>query len=199
VSAPTTDHHSAAPDSTAPSQSIGWPRRFLQWLVFFAVWLLLSGKSDPFYLSAGGLTAALVVWLNSRMPPLEAGKVTLVPIRLIPWLSYYAWLLGQMILSAVYVAKVVISPQGRLKPRLVRFRCQEPNIVAAVTLANSITLTPGTLTIRVEDGDTYLVHALSEQTAKDLLTGKMQAHVARVFGERDAPAVTELPLEEDQA
>lgn len=158
----------------------------------FAVWVLLSGKLDAFHLGTGLVGVAFLLWLDSRLEPLgRSGKwVQIHPLR---WMFYYFWLLWQMVLSAVYVARVVISPGRHLNPQLVRFRCVQPNVIASVALANSITLTPGTLTVDLED-DCYLIHALTERTAWDVLDGSMQARVARIFVDGPPPPVERLPV-----
>lgn len=189
-----TNTSSDAPSSSGPIRSPGWLRRVATGAGLLLIWIFLSGKLDAFHLSAGVMAAALAVWLDSRLPLLESAEKfkRLRPWR---WVIYFVWLLGQMLVSAVYVAKVLLWRRDLLNPRLVRFRCVQPDLIATTTLANSITLTPGTLTISVED-DCYLVHALSEGTTQDLLSGKMQARVARIFVDGPAPEVVELPVEE---
>lgn len=183
-----------APDSSGPIRSPGWLRRLATGTGLFLIWIFLSGKMDVFHLSMGVAASALAVWLDSRLPPLEAPE-KLKRLRPWRWVIYFIWLLGQMLISAVYVAKVILWRRDLLNPRLVRFRCVQPDLIATVTLANSITLTPGTLTVSVQD-DCYLVHALSEGTTEDLLSGKMQAKVARIFDDGPAPEVVQLPVEE---
>jgi multicomponent Na+:H+ antiporter subunit E len=101
-----------------------------------------------------------------------------------PWgrlLAYAPWLLVQVVLASLHVAQVVLSPKMPIRPRLVRFRADLPGEVAHLTLANSITLTPGTVTVD-RHGDEYLIHALTDDTAGGLLGGDMQRRVGRVFG-----------------
>ncbi len=161
-------------------------------MFLFAVWVLLSGKYDAFHLGTGLAGVAFLLWLDSRLEPL-VGSGKWVEIHPLRWVLYYFWLLWQMVLSALYVARVIVNPGRHLNPRLVRFRCEQPNTIATVSLANSITLTPGTLTVDVQD-DCYLIHALTERTARDVLDGSMQARVARLFVDGPAPKVDELPV-----
>jgi multicomponent Na+:H+ antiporter subunit E len=164
----------------------------LKGLFLFGLWVLLSGKFDALHLGAGLASVALVLWLDHHLGPIGDDRhARIFPLR---WLAYYLWLLWEMILSAVYVARAVLRPSQLVDPRLIRFRSAQPNVVGAVTLANSITLTPGTLTVDLE-GDEYLVHALTPRTARDLLTGSMPARVARLFGDEPLPPVEELDAE----
>jgi multicomponent Na+:H+ antiporter subunit E len=166
---------------------------FWRGTALFAFWMLLSGKFDAFHLGIGALTAATLVWLSVRLPPLEDPKAE--PVRYIAsptrWVAYFGWLFVEIIKSAFYVARVILRPSRHLDPRLIAFRCNQPSKVAAMALANSITVTPGTLTVELE-GDLYLVHALTERTAHGLLSGDMQTRIGRLFV--DQPVVT-VPVE----
>lgn len=156
-----------------------------------AFWGILSGKFDAFHLSIGVACVALVMWLDYRLAPLGSEDASRVhPLRFV---LYYFWLMSAMVISAVYVARAILWPKKYVDPRLVCFRSEQPGVIASVVLANSITLTPGTLTVDLE-GNRYLVHALTPRTASELLSGSMQARVARLFG-----GTTPLPVEVDVA
>lgn len=146
-------------------------------LGLFILWVLFSGKLDAFHLGVGALSVALLAWLQSRLPtfrkPNEKG------LRFIPSLLYFVWLFWQMIVSAWYVAMKILGPQSNIQPRMFRFRCPMPSQVNAVVFANSITLTPGTLTVDLE-GDEFVVHALTQDTESDVLNGDMARRVARL-------------------
>ncbi|MFW6354452.1 MAG: Na+/H+ antiporter subunit E [Verrucomicrobiota bacterium] len=161
-------------------------------LLFLALWLLLSGKLGLFHVFSGVAATALIVWRHTRMPPVERADFRGARVeRLIP---YLAWLLVQMVLSALQVARVILSPDKHLDPRLVAFDRPMPSIFQSVLFGNSITLTPGTLTLDLKD-QTYLVHALTEATAADLLGGEMASRVARLTGE-DTAQLKEIPVSE---
>ncbi len=157
----------------------------------YAIWVLLSGKIDAFHLGIGLAGVMFLLWLDSRLEPLAPPEMQ-VRIHPLRWIAYALWLLWQMLLSAVYVARVIINPKRHLDPQMVRFESIQPNDIASVALANSITLTPGTLTVDLKN-HVYLVHALTGRTARDLLTGSMQARVAHVFIDEPPPPVIELP------
>ena len=157
-------------------------------------WAILSGKFDAFHLGVGLLAVVFVLWMDFRLAPLgEADASRVHPVRFV---VYYFWLLKEMVLSAVYVARAIMSPDRYVDPRLVCFRSEQPGVVAAVVLANSITLTPGTLTVDLED-NIYLVHALNSRTANDLMSGSMQTRVAGLFGGSPPPPV-EIEIEESR-
>jgi multicomponent Na+:H+ antiporter subunit E len=147
------------------------------------LWLLLSGHYDGFHIGLGVGAVMLVLWVDRQLPPLYPGDKK--PGRY--WhvgrlLCYLPWLFVQMIQSAWQVTQVVMAPQQRLDPVLIRFRSRQPNRLAGVILGNSITLTPGTLTVDLRDNE-FLVHALTRQTASKLLEGTMSAKVAGIFAD----------------
>ena len=170
----------------------------VQVLLLMALWLVLSGLYDPFHLGLGALSVACVLWLNRRLrraPRVDGAARVDAEVHVLRFVAYCGWLLGQILMSALHVAGVVLHPRMPVSPRVVRFRSDQPNDVARMLLANSITLTPGTLTIEV-DGDEFTVHALTRATARSLLDGTMQAKVTRLFTDDPGRAVYDVRWEE---
>ncbi len=170
----------------------------VQVLLLMVLWLVLSGLYDPFHLALGAFSVGFVLWLNRRLrraPPAAGAARVDAEVHVLRFAAYCGWLLGQILLSALHVAGVVLHPRMPVSPRVVRFRSDQPNDVARMLLANSITLTPGTLTIEV-DGDEFTVHALTGATARGLLDGTMQAKVARLFCDAPGRAVYDVRWEE---
>ncbi|MBD5780625.1 Na+/H+ antiporter subunit E [Pelagicoccus sp. NFK12] len=162
----------------------------------FLLWVLFSGKLDAFHLGVGAATVALLFWLQSRLPAFrEEGERGLRPVTSF---IYIFWLLWQMVLSAWYVARKILGPQEGLQPRMFRVRCAMPSQVNSVVFANSITLTPGTLTVDME-GDELVVHALTENTEQDVLNGEMARKVARLSESEANVSVERIPLEKKEA
>jgi multicomponent Na+:H+ antiporter subunit E len=155
----------------------------LQAVLLMAIWLLLSGHYDFLHIFYGVVSVAFVVWLNYRMhsQPLAPGELPgTFQINIPRLMAYLLWLLWQIIQSGVYVAYVVLHPRMPINPMLVRFRSKQPNVLARVILGNSITLTPGTITVEIV-GDVFTVHALTRDTEEDLVSGDMEARVARLY------------------
>lgn len=165
-------------------------------VLLLAFWLLLSDHREPLFLVMGVLSAGAVAWLlgdffattfSVERPPLH-----LTPLRLWRTARYLAWLLWRVFLASLEVAWVVIHPHLPIEPGFVRFRTGLRSPLARATLANSITLVPGTLTVRVL-GDEFLVHSLWPGAADDLRSGAMQRRIAAVFLEpaQEGPVDTE--------
>jgi multicomponent Na+:H+ antiporter subunit E len=157
-------------------------------LALFVVWVLLSGKMDAAHLGAGALIAAAIALATRQLWALSPvfGASAAEPFAGLRWgrfLRYLVVLAWEIVVSAVQVAYVVLHPRMPIDPRLLRFRSHLPHPLARLTLANSITLTPGTVTIEVE-GDEFLVHALTPGSAKDVELGGLRNWVAALF---DAP------------
>ena len=156
-------------------------------LALFVLWLILSGKFDAFHVSMGA-ASALCVALGTRrlllLPPdigppgTQFAKV--LPLRFL--LGYAPWLVWQIVVSSLHVAYVVLHPRMPIQPRLLRFDTAFPHVLAQLTLATSITLTPGTVTLDV-DNDEFLVHALTDTSAQGLEPhgGVMHRRVAALF------------------
>jgi multicomponent Na+:H+ antiporter subunit E len=149
--------------------------------ILFAFWALLSGQFDVFHLSLGAVCSLVVAYL---FHDLLFVNVRVGDIRTIAWrfLRYIPWLMRQILVANVHVAALVINPKMPIEPEVVRFRTKLETDISCVTLANSITLTPGTITMDIRDGVFY-VHALSRLVAEELYEGEMEDKVAHVFME----------------
>ena len=151
--------------------------------LLYAFWLLLSGKYDFFHLSVGGLCSALVAYLSHDLlfANLRVGDMRVIFKR---FFLYIPWLLSQIVMSNLHVAKVVLSKKKYISPRIVRFKTKLQSDISWITLANSITLTPGTITMDIQDGE-FIIHALNDKVAKDLHAGEMEDRIAHVYMEAD--------------
>ena len=115
------------------------------------------------------------------------------PARLVAAIRYLPWLLWQIVIANLRVIKIIWSPSLPIDPRLVEVPCDLKTATGRMIYANSITLTPGTVTIDV--GPHYLVHALTPEDEVGLLDGSMQARVRGLEG--DAGASSPAPAEKD--
>ena len=167
-------------------------RLALQFIVLFAFWLILSGKLELKYLIFGLGSAALVTFITQDLlEPQEGQRKTpssAVSLFQAGWrlFSYFVWLICEIVQSNLQVAYIVLHPKLPIAPGLLRFRTRLRSRVGHVIMANSITLTPGTITIDLTAG-TYLVHALLPQAAGSLLEAKMQSKLEAIFGEPEEP------------
>jgi multicomponent Na+:H+ antiporter subunit E len=144
-------------------------------LLLFAFWVLLSGFFTPFLLGAGLGSAAAVVWFARRMDVIDHETY---PIRMGPRLFvYWMWLIKEIAKAAWDVSKIIVQPNMPISPTLVTFAPTQKTAVGLVVHANSITLTPGTITLDAEPGSFY-VHALTRAGAQGVVSGDMDARVS---------------------
>ena len=151
-------------------------------VVLFVPWLVLSGKFDSLHVGMGVLCSSLVAYWCADF--LFQDKATTPGNRLrqlAGFVGYMGWLLGQVILANLHVFRVALSPRMNelLSPQMVEFESTLEKELSKFILANSITLTPGTVTVRVE-GSRFLVHALTDKVARDI-PGVMEKRIANIF------------------
>jgi multicomponent Na+:H+ antiporter subunit E len=145
-----------------------------------AVWLLNSGHYTPMMISFGVGSCLFVVWLSRRMGIVDDEAL---PVRLIPRAFLYApWLAKEVFTANLDVARRVLTP-GKLdiSPTLFHAKTTQASDLGRVLYANSITLTPGTVSVLVH-GRSIWVHAIAEEVAEDLMEGEMDRRVTRFEG-----------------
>ncbi|MBM3239845.1 cation transporter [Candidatus Poribacteria bacterium] len=157
--------------------------RFVTFVFLYPTWLLLSGYYDFFHLSLGVLCCALVAFLSHDLlfeNIMDKNRAIIIT----RFLSYLPWLIYQIVLANFHVVYLVLNPKMPIEPKIIRFKTKLKSDISKVTLANSITLTPGTITMDIIDGEFY-VHAIDEKSASDLLTGEMEERVADIYLEEE--------------
>jgi multicomponent Na+:H+ antiporter subunit E len=150
-------------------------------VLFYAFWLLMSGHYTPFLLAVGAAVSAAVVWFAHRMDVADREGH---PIHLGPSaLTYWPWLVKEILKSALDVSRIVLDPKLPATPTVARFKPRQKSVVGLVTHANSITLTPGTLSIEVGP-EQFVVHGLTRAGAEGCIDSEMDRRVERFAGAR---------------
>lgn len=158
--------------------------------VLFFGWIVLSGKFDLFHLLLGAISCLIVARLSQDLLFRERDKGPIARAgEALRFLPYACWLLWQIVLANFHVIALAVSPrycQKQLDPHIFTFTTRLRSDFSRFVLANSITLTPGTVTIRIE-GDTFHVHAIDRKSSGLADSGEstsireMERRVARVF------------------
>lgn len=150
-------------------------------VLFYVFWLLMSGHYTPFLLAVGAAVSAAVVWFARRMDVAdrEGHPVHLGPSAL----TYWPWLVKEILKSALEVSRIILDPRLPASPTVARFRPRQKTVVGLVTHANSITLTPGTLSIEVGP-EQFVVHGLTRAGAAGCIDSEMDRRVERFEGGR---------------
>jgi multicomponent Na+:H+ antiporter subunit E len=145
-----------------------------------AIWLLLSGHYEPLILAFGAASVAFVVLIARRkgLTDREGHPIDM----LVGGLRYWPWLLVEIAKSNVAVARCILSPRLPISPTVIKVPASQRTDLGRVVFANSITLTPGTVSIIVER-DEITVHALTAEAAQELAEGGgMDRRVTRMEG-----------------
>ena len=154
-------------------------------LLFFLVWLILNGKVTAEICVFGLVISAVLFAFICRYMDYSWRKELLL-FRLFPLLAQYFWVLVKEIVKAnICVMKIILSPELQPEPALVYFDTELQSGLLQVMLANSITLTPGTITVSVEKNH-FCVHCLDRELAEGMETSvfvelleKMETEVER--------------------
>ncbi len=141
------------------------------------IWLGLSGFFQPLLLGLGLISCVGVVWIAHRMDVIDhEGHPIHLGFRI---LGYWVWLIREIVKSNIDVARRILHPALPIAPCLTIVKATQGSELGHVIFANSITLTPGTVSIVVDDR-TILVHAIAKELADDLQTGEMDRRVTAV-------------------
>jgi multicomponent Na+:H+ antiporter subunit E len=152
-------------------------------VALFCFWLLLSGHTTNWLIGAGAVTAILVALFGRRAGYADEEGFPLE--RVTGGVFYLPWLVVEIAKSALTVTGIILRPALPIAPRLVRVPAPQRTAVGLATYANSITLTPGTITIEVDRRRRELVvHALTAARAESVAEGEMGRRVARFEGRR---------------
>ncbi|OOZ36009.1 Na+/H+ antiporter subunit E [Solemya velesiana gill symbiont] len=143
-------------------------------IALYAFWLLLSGHYVALLLALGGLSVLIVVFFLLRMDRVDGEPSTLRPS--LKFFRYIGWLLWQVVLSNIALARRVWDPALPIRPTWGKLDTKLPLPLEKALYANSITLTPGTLTTDVRD-DHLMIHCLSPEELEELRKGEMERRI----------------------
>lgn len=146
-------------------------------IVLMGTWVLWSWHFTPALLTYGFASCVVVLLIARSMRVVdEEGAPVDLPLGLV---MYLPWLFWEIAKANVDVARLVLHPRLPISPRLIEVRASQRHDLGRVIYANSITLTPGTVTIDTE-GDSITVHALTKEAADGVLSGEMDRRASRL-------------------
>lgn len=156
-------------------------------LVLFTFWCLLCWNFTAKFIVVGFATSLIASYICYPLLLLENASKTkkyyAFGVNLGAYALYWLWLLNEVRKANMDVATSVVREEMDIHPRMFKFKMPFDNPMACATLANSITLTPGTVTIDVTEDGIYTIHALTKGAYEGLLEGGMQEKIAKLFGE----------------
>ena len=154
-------------------------KSFILFFILFSLWLLMSGHYNVLIVSLGIISCAFCVYVAKRGKLIDDEGL---PIFFMPrLLNYLIWLFKEILKSNLSTAKVIIN--GKVEPETFTVKTSQVTDVAKVTYANSITLTPGTVTTKIQKG-VFEVHALNSDFGNDVRTNQMDKKVTWLEGKK---------------
>ena len=151
-------------------------------VVLFGFWILISGSFDPLGLATGLVLSTVVAWAAIRLLWTEDDAPVLTLRQAGHFVVYVGFLIKEIVWANIYVAEKVLDPRLPIDPLLIEHTSALKRPVSETALANSITLTPGTLTVDVDDS-VFFVHCLGREFADDIASRKLDHMIAKVFEE----------------
>ena len=150
-------------------------------IAMFIFWILLSGEFT-FILITSGVVASLITAYLSHDIFIGKADLKTETGRVFKFIVYIPWLLWEIILANVEIAYLVLNPKPLIDPQLVHFKNDLKTDLGIVTLAHSITLTPGTVTVEA-NREEFVIHAIWQKSADGIIGGEMQQKVKKIEGE----------------
>jgi multicomponent Na+:H+ antiporter subunit E len=159
-------------------------------------WLIMSGIYQPMQIGQGVVSVVIVIAINHKLKQhkfYEDEMDDLSQLRFHYTPFYLIWLITEMIKAGLHVANVIINPNRSIETYILKFRVDLPSAHAKMILGNSITLTPGTLTIDIS-GDHFTVHALTPKSFEGITSDEMPKKVLKLFSTEDRPVISDVRI-----
>jgi len=155
----------------------------ITFLIMISFWLIFSGKLDLFHLSLGVISCLLVTYFSCDLL-FPSGLKTDFLACWIRFTWYVPWLLYQILLANLKVLRLAFHPRMMelIDPHIIEFNSHLESDMARTTFANSITLTPGTITVNVSEVGRFTVHCINVASGEPL-PGEMERKIAIIFKE----------------
>lgn len=165
--------------------------RVALFVILAAFWFLLSGRVGLQYAIFMLAAVGVVMWINPERPFASEGAARGEGLRgvlrsAVLLVRYLVWLIWNVFWANLQVARIILDPRLPIDPRLIVFRTRLGSPVARTLVANTITLTPGTVTVELDE-DEYLVHSLAPRSAEAVRSAALQNVIAALFGEPPEP------------
>lgn len=161
-----------------------------------AFWFIMSGYFDIIHALMGVISVSIVLALNYQYKKhrfFEDENDVMNELRFTYLPYYFVWLGFQIIVSATQVVRILLAPTISVQPQMIRFKVNLPNVHAKMILGNSISLTPGTLTVDIE-GDEFLVHSLVPKSYGGIIDDSMPQQVLKLFSKEMHPVVSDVRI-----
>jgi multicomponent Na+:H+ antiporter subunit E len=172
----------------------------LSFISLMTFWFVMSGLFDWFHIILGVISVSIVMAVNYQLKQtrfFEDEMDDLKELRIHYAVYYVFWLIIQIFISGIHVASVILRPRMPIHPHIIKFRVDLPSAHARMILGNSITLTPGTLTIEIRD-DQFTVHALTAKSFESIVDESIPGRVLKLFTKEEHQVIHDLRIYDAQ-
>ncbi len=152
----------------------------LTFAVLYLFWIILSNIFDWVHLSLGIVSCLIVAYISHDLL-ITRKNFKKIPIEIYKFVKYFFWLIKEIVKANIDVAKIVLDPELPMSPRIIKYDSELEKDISKATLGNSITLTPGTLTIDIDEESSYYIHCLAKHHATGFKESGMENNVQEVF------------------
>lgn len=159
-------------------------------------WLVMSGMFQAPQIIQGIISVTIVIAINHKLKSHsfyhdEMDELSQLRFHFAAW--YAVWLLAEIVKAGLHVAMVIVNPRRSIQTCMLTFRVDLPSAHARMILGNSITLTPGTLTVDIEE-DRFTVHALTPQSYEGIVSDTMPRQVLKLFQKQERQVIHDLRI-----
>ncbi|WP_161598290.1 Na+/H+ antiporter subunit E [Pseudodesulfovibrio senegalensis] len=172
------------PDQPTPARKMSFLLDIgMRFFMLFGLWVLLSGMLDAFHLALGALSSAFIILISYSFFPKEL-ILWRRPSCIWSIFIFILWLLVEIIKANAAMLRLVFRKDitAHMEPDIVNLQTRLRNPMALTVFANSITLTPGTISVTVNGKGEFSVHTIDSKSAENL-PGEMERKIGRIFGE----------------
>lgn len=168
----------------------------MSFISLMAFWIAMSGFLDIVHLAMGVVSVVGVMMLNYKLKQIQFFEDDINGLRELRFghaIYYFFWMIYQVVMAGFHVLSVISRPSMPIEPTLITFKVDLPSSHAKMILGNSITLTPGTLTVDIDD-DLFTVHALDSNSYAGIEDDTMPRQVLSLFSSEDRPVVRDFKI-----
>ncbi|MGE4496922.1 MAG: Na+/H+ antiporter subunit E [Deferribacterales bacterium] len=149
-------------------------------LMLFIFWFMLSGEFGGLLVAFAVVFSLLAAYLSHDFFLRSLRKDHIRVVK--DFILYLPWLMKETIVANIQVVKIILSPSLPIDPQVVEFKSDLKSDLGLTILANSITITPGTVTLDIREDNVFVVHALTPEHADGLLNREMERRVLKIEG-----------------
>ncbi len=168
----------------------------MSFIALMLFWIIMSGFFTVFHLTLGALSVVGIILINYKLKThrfYDDDMDDLKQVRFFRAVYYFFWMAVQIMKAGFHVALIILRPKLPIETSIMTFKVDLPSAHAKMILGNSITLTPGTLTLDIE-GNNFTVHALDKYSYQGILSDEMPKEVLKLFEKEERAVISDVKI-----